>query len=38
MKPIIIEPEAEADIAEAFGWYENQRLGGATGVVHSHAE
>ena len=27
VKPIIVEPEAEADIAEAFDWYENQRAG-----------
>ena len=27
MKSIIIEPEAEADIAEAYGYYEDQREG-----------
>jgi plasmid stabilization system protein ParE len=26
-KPVIIEPEAERDIAEAYQWYENHRLG-----------
>ena len=27
VKPIIVEPEAEADISEAFNWYEDQREG-----------
>jgi hypothetical protein len=24
---LIIAPEAEADLTEAYGWYENQRVG-----------
>ena len=27
MKPIIVEPEAEAELREAFDWYESQRAG-----------
>jgi len=27
MKPVIIEPEAETDLAEACDWYEKQRAG-----------
>lgn len=26
-KPLIIEPEAEVDLAEAYAWYERQRSG-----------
>lgn len=26
-KRVVIEPEAEADIAQAYRWYENHRLG-----------
>jgi hypothetical protein len=26
-KPLIVRPEAEADLAEAYGWYEQQVRG-----------
>ena len=26
-KPVVLEPEAEADLAEAYGWYDSQRAG-----------
>lgn len=28
-RPVIIRPEAEAEMAEAFGWYEDRVMGRA---------
>jgi hypothetical protein len=27
VKPVLLQPAAEADLGDAYRWYENQRLG-----------